>query len=380
MKNQTAQVEKSTVKNGHLYMALELSENKWRIGFGDGHRIRQVVVEGGNLVKLQEEIKKAKAKFGLANTASVFSCYEAGREGFWIHRYLTEVEITNIIVDSSSIEVNRRARRAKTDRLDAQKLLVLLVRHVSGEKGMWKIVRVPSKKAEDARRLHRERNSLKKEQTRLTNRLKSMLVLQGIKYLGKKRQSWKAYLETLVSWNGEVLSVEVKEELSRAIERLSLVDKQISEIENTMLSILEDSTEPAIQQIKRLMQLKAVGLIGAWQLVMEWFSWRQFKNRREVGALAGLTGTPYASGYSQREQGISKSGNRRIRALMIQLSWIWLRYQPNSALTLWFKERFNQSKRFRKVGIVAVARRLLIDLWRYVTQDILPKGAILKPI
>jgi transposase len=378
MKDLAARKEKNTVQSYVLYMALELSESKWRIAFSNGSKNRQVTIQAGSLIELSQAIQKAKEKLRLPSDAPVISCYEAGRDGFWVHRFLTESGILNHVVDSASIEVNRRARRAKTDRLDAEKLLMQLIRYIGGEKNVWSVAHVPNESEEDARRLHRERKALTKERTRHNSRIKSLLALQGIRYKNKGRQSWNDYIEKLHNWDGKSFPQHLKEELLREIDRLSLVEKQLVEIETKMLESLQNKEEPVIQQVLQLLSLKAVGLIGAWELVMEWFSWRNFKNRREVGALAGLTGTPYDSGNSQREQGITKAGNRRIRDLMIQLAWLWVRYQPNSQLTLWFKERFAQSKRFRKIGIVALARKLLIALWRCATQGIVPVGAVLK--
>jgi transposase len=239
-------------------------------------------------------------------------------------------------------------------------------------------VRVPSREEEDARRIHRGMQALKKERKRHINRIKSLLALLGICYKNKGRQKWENYIENARDWNNQPLPTHVKGELLHEIKRLNLVENQLAEIETQMLQAMQTNQDPVIQQIAQLIMLKGVGLISAWELVMEWFSWRKFKNRREVGALAGLTGTPYDSGNSQREQGITKSGNRRIRALIIQLAWMWLRYQPKSQLTLWFKERFNQSKRFRKIGIVALSRKLLIALWRCAMQNTIPTGAELK--
>jgi transposase len=378
MKNLAALKEHNIAKTNVLYMALELGQGKWRIAFGNGAKQRQIVIEAADLVKLSEEIQKAKHKLHLAADVQFISCYEAGRDGFWIHRYLTECGIINYIVDSSSIEVNRRARRAKTDRLDAEKLLKQLIRFVGGEADIWSVVRVPNQEAEDARRLHREMQALKKERKRHINRIKALLALYGIRYKNKSRQKWENYIEKVRDWNNQPLPTHVKAELLHEIRRLNLVEEQLTEIETQMLQAMQTNNDPVIQQIAQLIMLKGVGLISAWELVMEWFSWRNFKNRREVGALAGLTGTPYDSGNSQREQGITKSGNRRIRALIIQLAWMWLRYQPKSQLTLWFNKRFNESKRFRKIGIVALSRKLLIALWRCAMQNTIPTGAELK--
>lgn len=356
-------------------MAMELSQNKWCIAFGNGVKTRQVVLDANDKLRLLDEIIRAKEKLGLPENAIVMSCYEAGRDGFWIHRFLELEGIKNIVIDSSSIQVNRKSRRAKTDSLDAGQLLRQLIRHVKGEEKL-QIARIPSEEEEDRRRMHRERERLKKERTGHTNRIRSLLNLHGVKCKGKK--SWEDYLNKVTDWKENLLPTEQKEELLREAERLQLVERQLKALESKMENLLKTSQEPHIEKIRKLMQLKGIGEVSSWLLIMEWFGWRKFNNRREVGAAAGLVGTPYASGESQREQGITKAGNHRIRALMIELSWCWLRYQPDSELSKWFDERFNQGKRSRKIGIVALARKLLIEIWRFLQTGALPKGAQLK--
>lgn len=373
--NTAARISNDTASMGILYMAMELSQSKWHLAFGNGLKVRQIVIEANDTVSLQEELKKAKEKFRLLPKSEVISCYEAGRDGFWIHRYLEEKGIKNHVIDSSSIKVNRKSRRAKTDRLDAEKLLKQLIQHVKGEEKL-QVARVPSEAEEDRRRMHRERERLKKERTAHTNRIRSLLNLQGIKCKGQK--PWKKYLEEIVDWKGDLLPVNQKEELLREVDRLEIVEAQVKELEASMRKKLKLSEDTAYEKIRQLMELKGIGEVSSWVLIMEWFGWRKFNNRREVGAAAGLVGTPYDSGESQREQGITKAGNNRIRALMVELSWCWLRYQPDSDLSKWFKERFDHGKRSRKVGIVALARRLLIAIWRYITTGELPKGAKLK--
>lgn len=371
----TVRFANDTASIDTLYMAMELSQSKWHIAFGAGGKIRQIVIEANEVLSLQEEIKKAKEKFRLSPETEVISCYEAGRDGFWIHRYLEGNHIKNYVVDSSSIKVNRKSRRAKTDRLDAEKLLKQLIQHVRGEDKL-QVARVPSEAEEDKRRMHRERERLKKERTAHTNRIRSLLNLHGIKCKGKKK--WKKYLDEVVDWKGDFLPGYQKEELIREADRLEIVEAQIKELESKMAEELKTNKDSAFVNIQRLMDLKGIGEVSSWVLIMEWFGWRKFNNRREVGAAAGLVGTPHDSGDSQREQGITKAGNSRIRALMVELSWSWLRYQPESDLSKWFDKRFNQGKRSRKVGIVALARRLLIAIWRYVTTGEIPKGAKLK--
>ena len=361
-----------------LYMAMELSNKQWRLVFGDGSKRRRVAVEAGYREQLGEAVAKAKEKFGLPGDTRVVSCYEAGRDGFWLHRYLSSIGIQNQVVDSSSIEVNRRLRRAKTDRIDGDKLLTMLMRYCGGERDLWRVVQVPSVEEEDARQLHRELERLKKERTGHRNRLQGLLVAQGIRL--KPRRDFLERLEKVSLWEGSPLPADLKAELGREYQRLKLVEEQIHTLETVQAERLQEAETEALKQVVQWMSLCGIGQSSAWVFVMEFFGWRRFRNRREVGALAGLTGTPYASGDSQRDQGISKSGNRRIRTLIIEIAWSWLRYQPEAKLSLWFKERFaSGGKRMRRIGIVALARRLLIALWQYLEHGLLPPGAKLKP-
>lgn len=365
--------------NGVLYMAMELSLNKWCVAFGNGVKKRQIILDSNDMVGLISEIQKAKEKFELPEDSKVISCYEAGRDGFWIHRWLERCGVENIVIDSSSIKVDRKSRHAKTDRLDAIRMLRQLILHSRGDEKL-QIARVRSEIEEDRRRIHRERERLVKERTGHTNRIKSLLILFGIKFKNRGYKSWDIYLNNVTDWKDESLPDDIKSELLREAKRLELIESQIKELEALKLERMENSDEEVYKKIRQLKQLKGIGDIGSWVFIMEWFGWRKFNNRREVGAAAGLVGTPYDSGESQREQGITKAGNYRIRVLATELAWAWLRYQPNSELSCWFNERFNQGKRSRRVGIIALARRLLIALWRYLETGQLPVGAELKSI
>lgn len=363
-------------ESGVLYMALELSQKSWRCVFSDGGKERQVSIEARDLVRLGEEVGKAKRRFGLAPEARVRSCYEAGRDGFWLHRYLLSRGIENVVLESSSIEVDRRARRVKTDRLDGGRLLKQLLRH-HREGDVLRVVRVPSLEQEDGRRLHRELERLKKERTGHRNRIQGLLATQGV--VLKPGRGFLSRLAGVVLWNGEPLPSDLREELEREYGRLRLVEEQMRGLEAERLKRLEE--RPELGQVLALARLRGLGCGSAWVLVMEFFGWRGFRNRREVGAAAGLVGTPYESGESRREQGISKAGNWRVRTLMIELGWSWLRYQPDSALSRWFRERFGGGgKRSRRIGVVALARRLLIGLWRYLEFGEVLAGAQLKPV
>jgi transposase len=277
------------------------------------------------------------------------------------------------VVDACSIEVNRRARRAKTDRLDGDKLLSMLLRHHSGER-VWSVLHEPTPEDEDARRLHRELVRLMQERTSHTNRIGSLLVLHNLRPLviiGGR--DWPRWLERHCEQVPPVLRAEIEREFAR----LMLVKQQVKAIEAKRCEALQDGSEP---MVSHLVQLKAIGYKGAWVLVKELFGWRRFNNRRELAGSLGLAPTPYASGDSQREQGISKAGNKRARTLLVEVAWGWLRWQPASALTEWFNRRFSGGgKRMRRVGIVALARRLAIALWRYLQNGEIPAGATLKP-
>jgi transposase len=376
--NRVALQSKDNAGEQKLYMAMELSDKCWRLVFSDGgEKRRHETMEAGHRMELVEAIRKAKEKFDLSSEAKVVSCYEAGRDGFWLHRYLVTLGVENQVVDSSSIETNRRKRRAKTDRIDGVKLLTMLMRYWGGERGLWSVVRVPSVEDEEGRRLHRELASLNKERTRHRNRIRGLLVTQGLRL--EPKGDFLQRLEALTLWDGAPLPLELKGELEREYQRLRLVEAQRRALENTRKSRLRQADMASVQRVVQLMGLRAIGPNCAWLLVMEFFAWREFRNRRQLGACAGLTGTPYDSGASKRDQGISKAGNRRVRTMMIEIAWLWLRYQPNSKLSRWFRERFaGGGARMRRVGIVALARRLLVALWRYVEDGMLPEGAELK--
>jgi len=362
-----------------LYLAFELGNDFWKLGFtiGMGQRPRERNIAAGDLVALRREIWRAKERFGLPETTPVLSCYEAGRDGFWLHRYLVAQGVENLVVDSSSIEVNRRQRRAKTDRMDVGKLLGQLIRYRSGERKVWSVVRVPSVKDEDDRQLHRGLTALKKERTRHTNRIKGLLTGQGVRLPVKA--DFLERLERTHTWDGASVPPRLQARLVREYERLQLVQQQIKELERERVQEIRHSQDPKVGQVRDLLRLNGIGQNSSWMFVMEFFGWRQFRTGKEVGALSGLTPTPYQSGSSYREQGMSKAGNRHIRGMAIEIAWGWLRYQPESELTKWYEKKFAQgSKRTRKIGIVALARRLLVELWRYLETGAIPEGAVLK--
>jgi transposase len=377
MKSRTTRMSGRIPTAAVLYMAFELGQNRWRVRFGDGSRTREIEMRARDLERLNEEVAKARRRFGLPAEVRLLSCYEAGRDGFWLHRYLASQGVENLVVDSASIEVKRHRRRVKTDRVDVGKLLQMLIRYDHGERKVWSVVRVPDAEAEDWRQIHREIERLKKEAAQHRMRIQSLLITQGISVTVGRH--FRRDLEGYRLWDGTELSRHLKRALIREHERLELVERQRREIEALRRRVVAEQPTEALSRVAMMQRLCGIGINGAWVFGMEFFGWRHFHNRREVGAAAGLTPTPYASGDTAREQGISKAGNRRVRWLIVELAWCWLRYQPESRLCRWYRERFaGGGKRLRRIGIVAVARRLLIDLWRYVEYGVVPEGAKLK--
>lgn len=367
-----------------LYLAFDLSNKKWKLGFsiGLGQKVRIRTIESGDMTSLRAEISLARKRFHLTEQVRVISCYEAGRDGFWLHRLLTKEGIQNLIVDSASIEVNRRKRRVKADRLDVDSLVRMLIRYDFGEHRIWSVVQVPSEEAEDGRQLHRELSTLDKEKKRTCNRIRGLLATQGIRIQGRLDLSGKR-IEALRTWDKRPLGHGLRDRIGREWAHVVFLEEQILELmrerQNALRQIEEEAKSGDIRKMQQLLTLRAIGPVGAWVLTKEFFGWRDFKNRREVGSLAGLTPTHYQSGDATVEQGISKAGVVPVRQIAVELAWGWIRYQPRSKLTLWYNERFaNAGKKARKIGIVAVARKLIIELWRYLKTGALPEGAELK--
>jgi transposase len=382
----TASTIQITTTTPVLMLALELGEDHWKIGFSSAFGQEPLVRDIGSRDKLVllSHIAWAKKKLGLTKDARVVSCYEAGREGFWLHRFLVANGVENLIVDSSSIEVPQKRRRAKTDRLDLAGLCDLLARHVAGSaKPVWSVVRVPSIEEEDRRHLHRELKTSKQDRTRVSNRIKSLLANNGLTLT-----SWKNLEDQLKKhrlWDGNDLPGALQSRLNRYARDYAYYTERIRELEAERRHMLSEelrkpgSQGTAVAKAAQLFTLKGVGINTAWLYSMEFFSWRTFRNTKEVGSLAGLTPTPKDSGKRYREQGIGKDGSRHIRGSAIELAWGWLRFQPESELSKWYEARFGSgSKRVRKIGIVALARKLLIALWRFVETGVVPEGAQMK--
>jgi transposase len=359
-----------------IYVALELGWKKWVLGFrvGRAGNVRWKTIPARDLTAFQRELAKAKAHFGLPADAAVHSCYEAGRDGFWLHRWLIAQGVDNRVVDSSSIEVSRRKRRAKSDRLDAASLSLLLIRHLEGEKDVWRVVNVPSVEDEDNRQLHRSLEELKARRTEASNRIKGLLAGAGLDV--EVNAHFGEVLPLLRLWDGSAVPAGLQQRLQGEFAVWQLTDRQIKDRENERRRLIGTGTAPWLDKVRRLMRLGAVGFNSAWLFVLEVFGWRKIKNRRELASLAGLCPTPYNSGDERCEQGISKAGNRRMRKMLVEIAWGWLRWQRDSELSLWYEERFAKgTSRTRKVGIVALARKLLIALWKYLETGEIPKGA-----
>jgi transposase len=368
-----------TTTTGTLYLALELGQDKWLTACATqaAQKPRYRGLPARDLSRLQEEIAKAKQRFGLPADAPVCTCYEAGRDGFWLHRALTSRGICNVVVDSGAIEVNRRRKHVKSDPVDAAKLLNLLCRYHGGERKVFSVVNVPTVADEDRRQLHRGLKDLQQQQTECRNRIKGLLASQGLE--AKVDADFRATLEALRAWAGQPVPAGLRGRVLQEFAVWEALHRQVRDAANAQERRLREGTEPYLEKVRRLLGLKAVGVRSAWILVTELFAWRNIQNGKELGALVGLTPTPYDSGQSAREQGISKAGSKHVRGLIVELAWLWLRWQPGSTLSQWYQRRFGSgSKRVRKVGIVALARKLLIALWRYGERGELPPGATEK--
>lgn len=361
-----------------LMLAFELGETGWLLGFstGLGQAVIRRKVASRDRDGVLRAIEWARKKLDCPG-ARVSSCYEAGRDGFWLHRWLVSEGIENRILDSSSIEVNRRKKRAKTDRLDVTKLVGLLARYEMGERGTFSIVSVPDESDEDLRHVGRELKLVKKDRARITNRMKGLLANQGlvIDLGGDLREQ----LSAMQLWNGKPLPRHLRSRLEAYCDDYDYHTARIRMLKERRRDVMKAKENPATEKAWRLLELKGVGIENAWTYGTEFFGWRDFQNGKQVGSLAGLTPMPYDSGTQSREQGIGKDGSRWVRAMVIEQAWAWLRFQPDSALSQWYQERFGGgSKRLRKIGIVALARKLLIAFWHWVEHGVLPEGAVLK--
>ena len=365
-------------------VAIELSKKNWLVAVMApvGDKISLYTVPGGGgaaLLALLAELR-ARMEHRLGEPVEMVSCYEAGYDGFWLHRLLEAHGIFNHVFDPASLPVSRHARRAKTDRIDAGGILRALAAHLRGEPGAVSVVRVPSVEEEDARRLHRERDRLVRERVSHVNRIKGLCATQGIYDYEPLRADRHERLAGLTSGDGRILPPRLTAEIARHLQRLDLVVAMIRELEaeRNAIAAARSEAHPQASRIATLARIKGIGPEFATVLAAEVF-YRRFDNRRQLASYVGLASSPFRSGRMNRDQGISKAGNAKARTTMIELAWMWLRYQPDSALAHWFRERVGSLKgRPRRIAIVALARKLLVALWRYVETGQIPSGAVLK--
>ena len=360
-----------------IYVAIELSQKGWLIVLHSPAQkgLARHKLEAGGCEALLSLLatKQAQVERMTGRRPSVVSCYEAGYDGFWLHRRLAAAGIENLVIDPASLSVERRARRAKTDRIDGEKMLRALLAYRRGEPRVMSAVRVPTVAQEDARRRSRERERLIKEQTGHVNRIRGLLRTMGLPAGEPGGADWpRKWLAQQVDWQGQALPALLVAELGREHARLMMVRGQLAELGEEALP------QEAAAKARQLMRLKGLGPVSATTLVSEVF-WKDFKNRREVGSYLGLTPSPWQSGAVAYDQGISKAGNRRARHVTLELTWLWLHNQPQSALSRWFRERVGEQRgRIRRIAIVALARKLVIALWRFLTLGIVPDDAVLK--
>ena len=366
-----------------LAVSLELSKGSWKVALHEGRRDKPAIhavsseAAGARLGQVVGVIEATRKKWGLAAGCRVVVSYEAGQDGFWISRALTKLGYEVLIVDPASIPVERRARRAKTDRLDVIKLVTSLRAWLRGERDRMHVIRVPEIAAEAQRHLVRDRGELQKEGQQHRDRIRKLLRTVGCWVEVERDFAERLAHGEVRGYDGAALPPELHQRLTRECQRLALAQQQFAELEAALVRQLP---QPVRERITRLTRLKGVGEVGAMRLVLELF-WRNFSNRRQLGACVGLVPQPYDSGESRVDQGISKQGNRRVRALLIEMAWLWLRHQPHSALSRWFAQRTQgtgANKRHRRISIVAVARRLVIALWRYLKDGVIPEGAQIK--
>ena len=377
-----------------LLVSFELSQGRWILTLRPpcSAKLSRLSVAARDTQKLSAVLatQRQQAERHTGRAVKIVSIYEAGRDGFWLHRWLLAQGVESHVVDPASILGPQRRRKAKTDRIDGEKLLRSLATWLGGEPGVCSMVRPPSVAQEDQRRLSRERDELVGERTRLCNRIDGLLANQGIAGFKPLRKGAQQTLDELRTGDGHALEPHLRTAIERILQRLELLKQQIKAAEAERDALLKAAQEDAASgsmdappsreaaTARQLFRLRSIGPEFATVLPLECF-YREFDNRRQVAAFAGLAPTPWASGSIEREQGISKAGNRRLRKSMIELAWSWTRYQPGSALTCWFRKKVeDQGKRMRRIAIVALARKLLVALWRYVTDGVVPEGAVLK--
>ena len=370
--------------NSTIIGALELSEKKWVLAVqlpGVSRHSRHVLEAcGDGLASFVERLKARCAAAG-RKIARVILTHEAGRDGFWLARFLARRGIEVHVIQPSSLPVDRRARRAKTDIIDVEMLLRTLMAWLRGEPRVCSMVPIPSEADEEARRAYREREDLTGERRSIVNKIDGILATLGVKgYKALRRDRREQLTRRCASRTVIPFLKKARARIERLLDRLDLVLKLIEQVESARDAVLKKDApaDEAERMIRSLTDLRSIGPDFATLLVREAFV-RQFRNRRALGGYVGLGGTPFSSGGSEREQGIGKDGNRRVRAAMVELAWTWLRWQSDSALSVWFRARVGTTGgRIKKIMIVALARKLLVALWRYVKDGVIPDGAKMK--
>jgi transposase len=368
-----------------LILAIELSNMSWvlaaQIPGLPGVKAKRSIEPTPEALMAAVEDYRARAVKARRNVERVIAVYEAGWSGFWLARWLAKYDIETHVIQPSSVPVDRRARRAKSDGIDAELLLRTLLAWLRGEPRVCSMVPIPAEVDEDARRRVRERSELVAERVALVNRIGAVVATLGVGEYNPLRRDRRQRLDALRTALGGSLPTHARAKIVRMLDRLELLLIQISELEQSRDAVLEDENpDKAASMIQQLAKLRGIGVQSATVLVREGFV-RQFANGKALGSYAGLTATPYSSGGTEREQGIGKAGNARLRTLMVELAWLWQRYQPDSAQVSWFRERVSGTgRRMRKVMVVALARKLLIALWRFATQGVVPEGAVMKPV
>jgi transposase len=369
-----------------IFVSLELSRSTWVITSlapGGGEKMSKHAVRSGDIAALLARLSQLQEK-ARARTGQVFPIIviqEAGLDGFWIHRVLQTEGIESHVVDPASIATSRRRRRAKTDRIDGEALVRALLAYKRGEPRVCAMVKAPTPHEEDRRRISRERETLTAERVQHVNRIKGLLFAQGIGDYEPLHRNRRERLEELITGDGRPLPECLKAQISRELDRLELLIEQVKAVEAERDAVLARAqASPGVPApAALLLGLRGIGPEAAATLWAEGL-FRTFSNRKQVAAYAGLAPTPWQSGSVHRDQGVSKAGNPRLRTIMIQIAWLWLRHQPQSALTLWFRERIKRTGgRLGKTMIVALARKLLVALWKYATAGVLIEGAVLKP-
>ena len=373
----------ASVDYATVYVAFELSKAKWMLGvvLPGAKKLSRYTITGGDVAALAARLAEWRRKAALGGKpVRIMSCYEAGFDGHWLHRWLTDQGVINHEIDPSSIEVSRRARRAKTDRIDLERMMRAFLDLLRGEPQACRVIHVPSVEDEDRKRRSRARERLLKERTAHTNRIKGLLHGQGIRDAFPLKPGFVKNLESVRTGDGRLLPPRLKQEIVYEHVRLSHANKQLALLEASSKAERRTAAPGSAEaKIVQLATLKGIGPVGGQRLVHEVF-YRDFDNRRQVGSYIGLTGTPYNSGSSVREQGIGKAGNRRARETAIEIAWLWLNHQPDSELSSWFRKRVGDIKgRIRRIAIVAMTRKLMVALWRYLNTGVVPTGAVLHP-